>query len=225
MSSNLAAWVLALGEVTRAPLTAKKSQAVINDDWIANGVAANTIRHRRRALAQLFDHFDGPEKNPVRKLKAPREPELAPRRVDMEILDAVIEGMDAQRTVRHPGRGGRGFRNRTQARLRMMLWTGITPASLRQLRPHAVSVERGTLQLPPRRKGAGAEAVTLPLFLKALRRAEPGSARTPGARSIRRRSADRFTPPFATMSRAKRRPGARGFCLATCARTISGTVF
>lgn len=161
----LMAWVLALGEVRRHTLTVERLQAVVTD-WINVGVAANTIKHRRRALAQLYEALDGPEApNPARQLKTPREPEAEPRAADMAVLSAILAGMDATRTVRnHPGRGGRGFRNKAQARLLMMLWTGITPASLRRLKPQAIDLERRTLTLPPRRKGEGASAVTLPLF-------------------------------------------------------------
>jgi integrase len=160
----LRAWVTALGDVQRARLTHAPLRDVVTG-WIDQGVAANTIKHRRRALAQLFDALDGPDApNPARQLKTPREPEIAPRAVSMALLQGILDGMDQARTVRHPGRGGAGFRNKTQARLRMMLWTGITPASLARLKPQHIDLEGEQLTLPPRLKGRGARAVTVPLF-------------------------------------------------------------
>lgn len=163
-ASYLATWLIALGDVKRSTLTDAKLQRVVHE-WIAAGVAASSIKHRRRALAQLIETLDGPDApNPARVLKTPREPDAAPRRVDMAVLTTIIDGMDQQRTVRHSGRRGKGFRNRAHARLRMLLWTGIAPATLQRLRAHDIDLDKETITVPARLKGRGAPAVTLPLF-------------------------------------------------------------
>ena len=162
-ATYLAAWMIALGECRRSSCTVDRLQAVVTK-WINAGVAANTIKHRRRALAQLIEYCDGDDApNAARALKVPREPDAEARGVDMQLLDAIIRGMDRDRSVRD-GRGGKGFRNKSQARLLMMLWTGITPASLMRLKPHHVNLDTRTLTLPSRKKGRGAHGVTVPLF-------------------------------------------------------------
>jgi len=164
VASNLAAWLEVLGDVRRSRLTIERLQTVVND-WIADGVAVSTVKHRRRALAQLYDALDGAEApNPARAIKTPREPQGEVRAIDVDVLAAILATMDTHRTHRHPGRGGRGFKNKAQARLMMMLGTGITPASLHRLRPERIDLARETLTLPPRLKGEGAESVTVPLF-------------------------------------------------------------
>jgi integrase len=160
----LRAWVLALGDVSRKALTPERLQEVITG-WIEAGIAASSLKHRRRALAQLLEaRHDHTLAVAVRGLKLPREPKAEPRSVDLALLHALLSGMNARRSVRYPGRGGAVFGNKTRARLLMMLWTGITPASLRRLHPSAIHLEQGTITLPPRQKGTGAESVTLPLF-------------------------------------------------------------
>ncbi len=162
-TSLLAAWVAALGAVRRSTLTEARLRAVVLE-WQQDGIAASTINHRRQALVNLITTLDGRDApNIARALKRQREPDAEPRAVPMALLDAIIDSMDAHRSS-HPGRGGRGFRNKSHARLKMMLWTGITPASLKRLTARAIDLEQRTMTLPSRVKGAGAESVTVPLF-------------------------------------------------------------
>lgn len=162
--ANLNAWLLVLGDVQTATLTESRLQRILND-WQDAGLAASTLKHRRRDLSTLLAKVNGPDApNPARALSVPREPPAEPRGVDVHLLTAILESMDTHRSLRHPGRGGRGFRNKAQARLMMMLWTGISPASLQRLGPHDIDIEREQMTLPPRQKGRGAPAVTVPLF-------------------------------------------------------------
>jgi integrase len=163
---DLAAWVRELGSLPRSKLSVSDLRAVVNG-WIEARVPASTINHRRRALAQLWDRLDGEDApNPVRKIKRAKEVLGEPTAYPMSALTAAIDGMAKDRG--HQLKGGSSFRlwNKSRARLRMLLWTGMPPQSLRVLNPRrvAIDLERGELWYPPRGKGAGAEAVLLPLF-------------------------------------------------------------
>jgi hypothetical protein len=113
-TANLNAWIRALGEVQTLRLTDAQLQHVLND-WQAAGAAASTLKHRRRDLAQLIARLYPDAANPARLVKVPSEPESAPRGADLHVLTAILDGMDRTRGSRHPGRGGRGFRNKAQA--------------------------------------------------------------------------------------------------------------
>lgn len=162
-NSYLRAWLLALGDVTRKALTDERLAEVITG-WVDAGIAASSIKHRRRALAQFFEALKDVEMaKTVRGLKVPREPKTPPRGADMDVLHAIISGMDELRTIRGGGRGGRGFRNKARARLLLWLWTGAEPATQQRLDPAAIDLAAATITLPPRQKGDGVDAVTLPL--------------------------------------------------------------
>lgn len=164
--SYLGAWAMALGEVSSTrTLTEDRLQAVVTA-WIDAGVAASSLKHRRRALAQCLEaQKDFETAKVVRGLKLPREPKTPPRGADMHVLHAIISGMDRDRSQRnHPGRGGAAFRNKAQARLLLWLWTGAEPATQQRLAPTDIDLTRGTITLPPRQKGEGVEGITLPFL-------------------------------------------------------------
>jgi integrase len=162
--SYLSAWLQALGDVSRKALTPDRLGEVVTG-WIDAGVAASSIKHRRRALAQLLEaRGDQALGTVVRRVAVPREPKTPPRGADMAVLHTILLGMDQQRTVRHAGRGGRGFRNKAQARLLLWLWTGAEPATQQRLDPSAIDLHAATITLPPRAKGEGVDAITLPFL-------------------------------------------------------------
>lgn len=164
---DLAAWVTALGTDRRRPsITVADLRRVVND-WIEAGVPASTINHRRRALAQLYEALDGPEAaNPVRQIKRAKEVLPDPTAYPMDALTAIIDAMDPSRGQYRKGQSSFRRTNKSRARLRLLLWCGLPPASVRRLLPRRVAsdAERGELWYPPRGKGAGAHAVLLPLF-------------------------------------------------------------
>jgi len=165
--SYLMAWAHALGDVGRKAVTAGRLAQIVTD-WIDAGVAASTLKHRRRELAKFLEAVKDHELEAiVRGLKTPREPKTPPRGAEMDLLHAIISGMDEHRTARHPGRGGRMFRNKARGRLLLWLWTGAEPATQQRLQATDIDLARGTITLPPREKGEGVEAVTLPLLGKA----------------------------------------------------------
>ena len=167
-TSLLQAWVVVLGETRRARWTIDGLRRIVAG-WVDAGVAAATITHRRRALAQMVDALDGPANNLVRQLKRPRGVLGALKSWPMDALTALIDGMDG--SAIRLGRGessasARGGSNLSQARLRLLLWTGMPVGSVKQLAPRRVmtDVERGELWYPPRQKGHGAPGVLLKLF-------------------------------------------------------------
>lgn len=155
VASELSAWLVpGLETKQRRALTLAELRDVVRG-WLEAGVAASTINHRRRALVRVYEFHDGPEP-PVlpRRLGRQREPEPEVRAVDMALLDAIIRAM--------PNRAD-GRATKTKARLYFLLWSGMAPATMHRLSPHAVDPERQEMTLPARQKGRGAPAVTLPL--------------------------------------------------------------
>jgi integrase len=163
---DLTAWLAVLGTKRRDKITVDDLRRVVNG-WLEAKVPASTINHRRRALAQLYEALDGADApNPVRQIKRAKEVLPEPTAYPMDVLTAIIDGMDAKRGVYRKGESSHRRSNKSQARLRLLLWSGMPPASLRALQPRRVShdLQSGHLWYPPRGKGAGAAAVLLPLF-------------------------------------------------------------
>lgn len=154
------AWLTpSLASRARAGVTLEQLRTVVSG-WLEAGVAASTVNHRRRALIALYEALDG-EDPPVlpRRLKRQREPAPVPRGHDMAQLDAIISGM---RDYPYHGRARR--LSKPKARLRLMLWTGITPSTMRRLTAHSINLDAKEIALPARGKGRGSPAVTLPLW-------------------------------------------------------------
>lgn len=163
---DLSAWLPLLGTKRRDKITLADLRGAVNH-WIETKVPASTINHRRRSLAQLYEALDGEdEPNPVRQVKRVKEVLGEPTAYPMDALTALIDAMDEARG--HQRKGGTSFRltNKSRARLRLLLWTGMPPASLRALSARRVARDQpnGRVWYPPRGKGAGAAAVLLPLF-------------------------------------------------------------
>lgn len=172
---DLGAWSASyLGQKRRNKITVSDLRSVVRD-WLEADVAASTINHRRRALAQLYEALDGRgAENPVREVKRAKEVLGEPVAYPMDALTALIDGMDPTRGRNEKGRSSFNRVNLSQARLRLLLWTGMPPAGVRLLNPRRVAkdLERGELWYPPRGKGAGAAAVLLPLFPQGRRAVE-----------------------------------------------------
>jgi integrase len=166
-TSHVAAWLPAIGHRPIAELSVDDVQRQIRD-WIDAGVAPNTIKHRRRVLAHVLDHATPRHPitgaptvpNVARLATTPRDVLAPPNAYPMPFLEAVVATVGPRRA---------------RAQLGMMLWTGLAPASLRRLDPwrairlpmqdrEIAPTDEPTITLPARKKGAGAEPVTLPLF-------------------------------------------------------------
>lgn len=162
----LAHWLDALPGVRRADLTVAMLRAVVVR-WQHEGRAASTLNHRRRALIACLDVLDPDGVNPARKL--PRVPAPAPelRAIDMQVASALVESLpDLGR--REKGRSSHGTASKTKARLRVMLWTALPPATLARVQPADLDLDAGTLYVRPRRKGEGAPGMTLQLLPEAV---------------------------------------------------------
>lgn len=173
--------------------------------WQQSGRAASTINHRRRALAALFDTMAPTLDNPVRKVPrmAPPAPEL--RAVDIALAAAILAALP-DRGARRAGHAAVREGSKTKARLRVMLWTGLPPATLARVRPEDVDLDRRTVYVRPRRKGAGAPGVTLPLlpegveaFRQWLRLGAWGTFSTASARKSFRRAIAAYTAQRAAL--------------------------
>lgn len=95
-----------------------------------------------------------------------REPAPVPRAVDYETIAAIIDAMpDRGRPVK--GQTPSTI-SATKARVRCLAYSQITPKQLGQLTPDDLDLRAARLRLPARRKGAGADAVWVPLLPKAV---------------------------------------------------------
>lgn len=158
----LAHWSEALGPRRRVDLTAADLRAV-ESGW---DVAASTVKHRRHALQRLYTTLDGPEAVcPTRGLPRLATPLPPVRAVPFALAVRVLTYLPAR------GRPVAGERrstvNRSAIRLRLLLYTGLPPSTLKRLTPDDVDLEAGTVRIPPRRKGRGAPPATLPLLPEA----------------------------------------------------------
>lgn len=158
----LAHWSQPLGARRRAELTAADLRAV-EAGW---DVAASTTKHRRQALLRLYRALDGPEAVcPTRGLPRLATPLPAVRAVPFALAVRVLTYLPAR------GRPVKGERrstvSRSAIRLRLLLYTGLPPATLKRLTPADVDLDAGTVRIPPRRKGRGAPPATLPLLPEA----------------------------------------------------------
>jgi integrase len=109
----------------------------------------------------------GLSENLARKLPRLVEPPPQPRAIDIGLAAALIASLpDMGR--RDKGRSSYGTQSKTKARLRVMLWTGLPPATIARILPSDVDLDARTVFVRPRRKGAGAPGATLPLVPEAV---------------------------------------------------------
>jgi integrase/recombinase XerD len=133
--------------------------------WEAAGVAASTLNHLVRALRRLYDVINGDDdqaSNPCRKIPRYREPDPEPRGIDHVIIVLILACLP---DVGYSASGvERPAISKTKARLRVMAWTGLPPALIRQIKPEHIHWESRELDVAPRRKGKGVRARRLPLL-------------------------------------------------------------
>ena len=154
IARHLAHWLTALGGArARQTVTAGEIDQVMQG-WLRAGLAPDTARKRRPGLLAMFNRLDGKGgSNPVRESHPPPPTRPQVRTLDYAIIATLFGVMPP---------------SRTRARLKVMAWTGLPPAQIRQLEPADVDLERGTVRVAPRRKGRGAEARMLPLLPQAV---------------------------------------------------------
>jgi integrase len=203
---DLNAWLERFGAKKRDQIDVAALRRQVGD-WKEAGVPASTINHRRRVLAQLWDALDGEDApNPARRVKRVKEVLGDPAAWPMDALDAIITAMASDRGEIWKGEQSfkiRPFRrfNKSRARLYFLLWSGMPPGSMQMCSPHRVArdVEMGKLYYPAREKGAGAPAVLLPLYPRAvpavrdwLRAGAWGTCSEPSLRAALQRAAKAY---------------------------------
>ncbi len=151
---HLELWLDELGrDRPRHSITAADIDAVMQR-WIDEKLAADTIRKRRTSLLALFHRLDGKDApNPVRGSHPPKPERARVRGLPFPTVLRVLDSME---------------KSKTEARLRVLAWTGLPPGMLMTLTPDDVDLERAELRVSPRRKGAGAAARVVPLTAQAV---------------------------------------------------------
>lgn len=138
--------------------------------WESDGYAAATLNHRLRALRKLYDVLDLDDDraiNPCAKVKKRTEPEADVRGADYAILEGILAlipdiGFSATKGTPRPEA------NKSKIRLRLMAWTGLPPALVKNIREEHIDWRAKELLVTPRRKGKGVRARRLPLLEEAV---------------------------------------------------------
>jgi integrase len=133
-----------------------------------HGLAPGTVRKRLLYLQLFFLERNGAAgANPVRGLlKQHREPKAEARAIDYAVIERALAAMPTTR-LEGSRRGPAPQRvvvNKAPLRARVMAYTGIPPMILMQIRPEDITwTTPASVRVPPRDKGEGVEARTLPL--------------------------------------------------------------
>jgi integrase len=156
------------------PVTAiKRSQIRAQmDQWLADGVAASTVIHRRRMLAKVLRHALGAEDQDVEiilatdRIPLPRQPGAQVRGIPIPIVARILAALpNYGRPIKG---GGRAPVSDTRIRLSVMAWTGLAAKSLQRVERRHVNFRTGKLWQPDRRKGGGAAGVWSDLLPPAI---------------------------------------------------------
>lgn len=146
---HLQLWRDELGDDTlRADITRDDIARVLNG-WRAAGLAADTCNKRRTAFLALYHALDGKGgSNPVREIPKFRSPDPLPRGLAYPLIEKALKAMP---------------RCKTQARLRVLAYTGIRAGQLKQLTPDHWDTRRHVLTVPGTAKGRGTKPYVIPL--------------------------------------------------------------
>ena len=135
---ELAAWVAECGERKTLELTIDDLGRV-HRAW-AKAVSPITCNHRRNALSQLYQTLYPEATDVAARLPYLQPPHPTPRGIPdtviVDILDALLP-------------------SKTRARLQVMATTGLPPARIKRMTAADIDLDRRTMQLEGRRKGAG----------------------------------------------------------------------
>jgi integrase len=153
-------WVEHLGDVPRDALTAVQIRTVLQHWLTAPRVgrggralppyAVETVRHHLKALRHLYTTLDGRgARNPARDVPMPKAPPLAPRRLPIPAVLAILRQFAET--------------SKTRARLEVIVTTGMSHGEVKRLRPEHVQLEAGVVVALGRRKGQGTAARAIPL--------------------------------------------------------------
>jgi integrase len=139
---HLDLWAAALGrERPRASISATEIDVVLQG-WLAAGLAPQTVKLRRGALAHVWSILDGKHApNPVKGSQRPVPPPAEPRDVPLETAQAIFAAMRP---------------SQSKIRLWVIATTGLPHKQLGKLKPTDVDFVRMAIRVTPRRKGKGA---------------------------------------------------------------------
>ena len=163
------------------PIDLRKQMAT----W--SGFAPQTRVALRQALSAVYNAVNGRTGyNPVRDVPRPRVRYDEPRGISYDLIEQLFTYMPDRGS---PVKGGHvPTVSLTKLRLKVMAYTGLTPAMLKRVEPRDFDPKAKTLFVRPRQKGQGVDAATLPLLddgvaaLKAL--AKAGAFGTFNTRSV-----------------------------------------
>jgi integrase len=126
------------------------------------GAKAGTLNVYRTAIMDFFTVLNGPGgANPAREVPHYHEQELP---LQLPAVNEVLQVLDHARAFLGPRPNGK----KSQARLRVLLWTGWPSAILKQLRPADIHWRTSTVTVHGRKKGGGTKPRTVPLLPQAV---------------------------------------------------------
>jgi len=150
---HLELWRDALGTDTlRSDLTRDDFARVLNG-WKAEGLAPDTCNKRRTAMLALYHALDGRGgSNPVREIPKFRVADPLPRGVAYDLIEKALAKLP---------------RSKTEARLRLMAYTGLRQGQIMKLTPDHWDHKQHMLTVPGTAKGRGTRAYVVPLSTQA----------------------------------------------------------
>lgn len=148
---HLALWQTALGPYRLRETIRPDEIGAVLQGWLLEGLAPQTVRLRRSALAHVWTVLDGRgAPNPVRSVPAPPAPPPVPRALPVGLVPVILQHVKGRRSL---------------ARLAVLAATGLPNKSVAALTPQAVrrALETGVLRVAGRQKGQGAPGREIPL--------------------------------------------------------------
>ncbi len=170
-AKHIGMWVALFGQRPRSSISAREIRAQ-RDRWLIEPrrvtrsrkrfrvvetkppYAASSVNQFLRALSNLWRVLDGPRApNPVRDVPEADEPDPTARGTTFAAVEAVLAGVKP---------------SASRARVRVLLYTGLSPSTLKRVHLQQVRWDRAELDRPRRRKGRGTRSEVVPLHPAAL---------------------------------------------------------
>lgn len=163
---HLDEWTAIFGRRRRRTITALELEEQ-RDAW-RSIMSAGSVNKRLRALSNVWTKLDGRRApNPVREIAECEGPDAEPRGLPYEVIEAILAAIpDTAIGVKGDGTRTTGKNvprpSKTKARLRVIAYTGLPHATLKQLTRTSLTLFEldadgqetgGTILVPPRRKG------------------------------------------------------------------------
>ena len=128
--------------------------------WQIAGMHASTARKVVAYLQAFYRHLNGDAgPNPARLAQKPARVKYnQPRAIPYAVIAQILDRLEPHRVAR-----GGPVRALAPYRLRVVAYTGLPPVVLARLRRADIDLEAAVVHLPPRLKGAGVEARSIPL--------------------------------------------------------------